>query len=107
MRTLNANWSSHFQVTQNENEQITYTINWAGVLDTDTISASTWTALDDGLTIANKSNTTTTTTCRMSTTSAGKYTAVNKITTASSDILEQIIIIQVADNDNSFFNDYV
>lgn len=91
--------------SQLENEAITYTINYAGLLDTDTISTSTWTAETTGLTIASTANTTTTATARLSGTS-GEYLATNKIVTAAGDTRQQQVLIRVVDNQEAFISDY-
>ena len=60
---------------------LTYQINWATWLGTDTISTVTW-VLSTGLTEVSKSNTTTTATIKFSGGVAGSsYTAACKITT--------------------------
>ena len=102
--TLNAlQPSGIFQ--QQENAAIIYTVNWAGLLDTDTISTSTWTAENSGSTIANEANTTTTASARLSGT-PGKYLFTNKITTAAGDTREKQIVLVVKDNDHAVNTDY-
>jgi len=106
--TFNSNWSPVFRATQNENDALRYTINWAGDLDTDTISSDTWTNEDGGLTIAAESNTTTTSTCRLSASDPGLYRVVCKIVTAAGDTLERIIELRVGENNPvSALSDYV
>lgn len=108
MVTLNSNWSHVFKQSQNENEAIRYTINWAGDLDTDTISSDTWTNEDGGLTIAAESNTTTTSICRMSASNPGLYRVQCKIVTAAGDSLERVIELRVTENNQgSSLLDYV
>ncbi|MEN8171408.1 MAG: hypothetical protein ABFS03_00860 [Chloroflexota bacterium] len=53
-RILNAR-HRELRARQTENGALTYTINYAAELDTDTISTSTWSSEDSGLTIANES----------------------------------------------------
>lgn len=81
------------------------TINWAGELDTDTISTSTWTAENSGSTIANEASTNTTASARLSGT-PGAYLFTNKITTAAGDTREQQIEVQVLKNDRAIVRDY-
>lgn len=106
MIIFNANLAPIFKASQLENEAETYTMNWAGELDTDTISSDTWTT-EDSLTIANESNTTTTSVCRLSASNPGSYRVVNQIVTANGDTLERIIDLYVKDNSpNDVFLDY-
>ncbi len=108
MLTFNSNTAPVFQASQNENEAVRYTINWAGDLDTDTISSDTWTNEDGGLTIAAESNTTTTSICRLSSGSPGKYRIECKIVTAAGDSLERVIELHVASNSpGSDLSDYI
>lgn len=108
MQTFNSNSSNLFKATQNENEAIRYTINWAGDLDTDTISSDTWTNEEGGLTIAAESNTATTSVCRLSASDPGLYRVQCKIVTAAGDSLERIIDLRVGENNpNSALSDYV
>lgn len=88
-----------------ENEAITYTIDYAGLLDTDTISTSTWTAETTGLTVASAASTTTTATARLSG-SPGEYLATNKIVTAAGDTREQQVVVNIRDNQSDYINDY-
>ena len=90
---------------QQENEAILRTVNWAGELDTDTISTSTWTAENSGSTIASEANTTTTTSARLSGT-PGRYLFTNKITTAAGDTREHQVEVEVLNNDRNLVNDY-
>lgn len=104
-RTLNALSGQCLKYTQAENSALTYTVNWAAILDTDTVSSSTWTAEDSGLTIANEANTTTTTSARLSG-SPGKYRATNKVVTAAGDTHERYIDLTIKDNDAGYTDDY-
>lgn len=84
--------------SQQENAARTYTINWASVIDTDTIATSTWTAHNSG-TVASDTNDNTTASARLSG-SPGKYLFTNKITTTTGgDTLEAQILLIVRDND--------
>ena len=51
-KTLNALSQRGTVIQQSENAAIEYEVDWAALLDTDTIATSTWTAEDQG-TIAN------------------------------------------------------
>jgi len=104
-RTLNAIQANTLQALQQENAALTYTVNWASVLDTDTISSSTWTTEDSGLTIANAASSTTTTSCRLSG-DPGRYRAVNKIVTAAGDTYERYVDITILDNTSGYARDY-
>ena len=107
MVTFNSNYAPVFKASQNENEAIRYTMNWAGDLDTDTISSDTWTT-QDNLTIAAESNTTTTSVCRLSASEPGCYRVVNQIVTAAGDTLERVIELRVGENNpGSALLDYV
>lgn len=72
-----------------------YQINWATWLDTDTISASTWT-VPTGITKASDTRTTTTATIWLSGGTADTdYRLVNKIVTAGGRTEERSIWIKV------------
>lgn len=102
MRTVNAIHTKEQRFRQQENAQLTYTVNWAAQLDTgDTISASAWSTEDSGVTIASESNTTTTASAQLSADSPGSYRIVNKVTTANGDVDERIIALVVEDNDET------
>ena len=91
---------------QAENDAITYTINYAAQLNGDTISSSTWSSEDDGVTIANTSNTTLVTSCRLSG-DIGRYNVVNKVVTTAGDTIERFIDVIIDDNTRLFTdNDY-
>jgi hypothetical protein len=107
MTTFNSNTSNLFKASQNENEALTYTVNWAGDLDTDTINSDTWTSESGGLTIANESNTDTESICRISAGNPGCYRVVNQIVTAGGDTLERILEIEVGENNPDSLLDYV
>jgi hypothetical protein len=94
--TLNAR-NVKLKAEQNENAAITYTVNYAAEIDTDTISTSTWSSEDSGVTIANEANTTTQASCRLSG-DTGCYRVVNKIVTAGGDTLERFIDLRIRDN---------
>ena len=90
---------------QNENEAITYIVDWSGLLDTDTISTSAWTVETTGLTSAAESNTTTTATARLSGT-PGEYLITNKVVTAAGDTRERQIVVCIKDNQLDYVQDY-
>lgn len=104
-RTLNALTNLRICFTQGENAAVTYTVNWAGFLDTDTIATSTWVSEDSGLTIASEANTTTEATARLSG-SVGRFRAVNKIVTAAGDTYERYVEVTVKDNSSGYAWDY-
>ncbi len=95
--TFNAMWAPLFKASMQENGAKTFIINWEGELDAVTVSASVWTT-EDQLTIANTSNTTTTTTARFSAVTPGTYRAVNKVTLSDGDTQERLIDVQIRDN---------
>lgn len=103
--TLEARQRQNQLFSQHENAAILRTINWAAELDTDTISTSTWTAEQSGVTIADEANTTTTASARLSG-DPGRKVVTNKIVTASGDIKERQILIQVKNNDSDYISDY-
>jgi len=104
-RTLNALTTRCLDTVAFENEAKTYTVNWAAFLNTDTISTSTWSTEDSGLTIANEANTTTDASCRLSG-DPGRYRAVNKIVTAAGDTFERYVDITIRDNSSGYASDY-
>ena len=106
-RVLNALSHRQLSFVQEENAALTYTVNWAALLDTDQVSTSTWTAEDSGLTIANENLTTDYTTARLSG-DVGRYRAVNKIVTTNGDTHERYINVTIKDNTNGYAqgNDY-
>lgn len=101
VRTVNALRYSETPFHQSENAALTYTVNWAGVLDTDTISTSTWSCEASSVTIAGEANTTTTASARLSASAPGTYRVVNKIVTAAGDTDERVVVLMVAYNDES------
>ena len=103
-RTLNARYRELI-AKQSENAALTYTINYAAELDTDTISTSTWSSEDSGVTIANDANTTTQATVRLSG-DVGRYRVVNKIVTAAGDTMERYIDLRIVDNSKLFWPDF-
>lgn len=104
-RNINAlqSLTSHF--TQSENAALTYTVNYASTLATDTISTSTWSSEDTGVTIASDTSTTTTASARLSG-SPGAYAVINKIVTAAGDTIERTIKLTVTANEGSAGEDY-
>ncbi len=83
--------------TKDPNALLDYTVDWATWLDTDTISASSWT-VPSGLTQASPapSNDSTTATIWLSGGAAGSWYAVtNRITTAAGRINDASIFIHV------------
>ena len=95
-KTLNALSQRGTVIQQSENAAIEYEVDWAALLDTDTIATSTWTAEDQG-TIANESNTTTSAKATLSA-DVGYARFTNKITTAMGDTDERQITLVVKAN---------
>ncbi len=84
------------KAVQSENADLTYVVNWAAWLDTNTISTSTWDG--DGMTVSSETNTTTTATCNL-TASPGIYKVINKVVTSDGQTAERILNITVLTND--------
>ena len=103
-RTLQA-LEQCLKVKQSENAAQTYTINYAALLDGETVSTSSWTAETSGITIANQSSTDTTTSARLSA-DPGRYRVTNQILTSGGDTVERYIDLTVMDNDSGFISDY-
>ena len=103
-RTLNARYRELI-AKQTENAALTYTINYAAELDTDTVSSSTWSSEDSGVTIANDANTTTQTSCRLSG-DTGRFRVVNKVVTTNGDIYERYIDLRIIDNSKYYWPDF-
>jgi hypothetical protein len=95
-RTINPLLSRSISFHQSENASLSYTIDYAAYLGTDTIATSTWISRQS-LTIM-PSSTTTTATAKV-TGSAGRYTLVNKITTTSGNVDERMIKLTITQND--------
>jgi len=75
-----------------------YTIDWAALLGTDTISTSTWT-VPSGLTSSATSKTTTTATVWLSGGTGGQeYEVMNEITTVAGRTYQKTIVIPVLDD---------
>lgn len=103
-REMPANLTRAIQ-QQQENANITYTVNWIPRLDGDTIATSTWTAENSGATIASESNTTQKASAKFSGT-PGRYLFTNKVTLSGGDVLEFQFQLIIKDNDAGFVNDY-
>lgn len=104
-RTINAIQSETAPFHQSENATLTYTINYAPLLQTATISASEW-STTGSVSIASEANTDTTTSAKLSG-STGRYRVVNKITTSAGEIIERIISLTITRNDcGAVFGDY-
>jgi hypothetical protein len=101
---MNALQGQQFSYSQSENAALSYVMNWAGVLQSGTISISTW-ECNESLTIAATANTTTTATARLSG-EPGHYRIVNRIVTASGDTDERIILLTITDNNGYRVGDY-
>lgn len=104
-RSINALQHRCQAYQQAENAVLDYTINYASLLNTDTISTSSWSSRQNGVTIALTSNTTTTATAKLSGT-PGQYRVVNKIVTANGLTDERIINLTILSNDDLSTKDY-
>lgn len=104
-RTINALQHRSQAYQQSENALLDYTVNYASLLNTDTITTSTWSSSQNGATIVSTSNTTTTATAKISAT-PGKYRIINKIVTANGLTDERIIILDIPSNDDLSTEDY-
>lgn len=102
-RTINALQGREFNFQQSENSVLGYTVNWAAVLNTDTISTSTWTGA--GVSISGAANTTLTATAKING-SPGNYTIVNKIVTAAGITDERLIRLKIIRNVSYVAGDY-
>lgn len=80
-RTFIALSARSFTAEQSEGDALTYSIDYTAVLQTDTISTSTWEAA--GVTVASAAKTTKAVSARLSA-SPGCYEVINKIVTANS-----------------------
>ena len=103
-RTLNAR-QMELKAQQSENSELTYTVDYATELDTDTISTSTWTSEDSGVTIANEANDTQTASARLSG-DTGRYRIVNKVVTAAGDTYERYIDLIIYENEKYYSTDW-
>ncbi len=104
-RTLQAQQRQSQLYQQQENADILYSVNWAAELDTDTISSSEWLQNTGTGSITDDSNTTTTASARIKG-NVGKQRITNKITTASGNIMERQVIINVLSNTDRHADDY-
>lgn len=104
MTTFNSNVAKRFIIRQKENENRYHTMNWAGDLDTATISSSDW-STEGSITIANESNATYTATCQLSGT-PGRYRVVNQITDSGGNVLERLLDVRIEDNSFDSVPDY-
>lgn len=83
---------------QDKNEAIAYTINWAADLNGSTISgAPTWT-VPSGITNANTTNTTTTTSIRLSGGTPGvSYKIECTVTSAVSETMQAHFVVRITE----------
>lgn len=80
---------------QDVDEIVTRTLDWSDDLNASTVSTSVWT-VPTGLTSVAESNTTTTTTIRMSASATGSYTVLNTITTVAAETLQVAVTVTVS-----------
>jgi hypothetical protein len=104
-RTVNAIRFDRSVFEQSENAKLDYTINWESELGSDTISTSTWTTEDTGITISDTASTTTTATCQL-TGQPGRYHVINKIVTTAGLIDERVIELVITENNSVMASDY-
>lgn len=83
----------------NENEALTFTVDWHNVIG-GTISTSTWSSDDSGVTIASAANGTHTATARLSA-SRGRYVVVNTVVDTDGDTHQRLLDVVVTDNDRA------
>lgn len=93
-RTLNAVQGKTFNCQQSENAALGYMINWAAVLQVDTIATSAWSSKSTAVAIANTANTAGTASCKLSG-SVGRHVITNKITTAAGYVDERHISLTI------------
>jgi hypothetical protein len=104
-RIINAIQWAEASFTQSENSALTYTINYAAILQSDTIATSTWSCKSTGVTIVNETNTTSITSAKLSGT-PGQYNVLNTIATAVGDTIECTVKLTIAANEGSAGKDY-
>jgi hypothetical protein len=104
-RTINPLTTLRAVFQQQENASLPYVIDYTAMLNGDTITASTWSCRDAGVTIT-PSNTTLTAAATISG-QAGEYTIVNKITTAAGMVDERVLVLTIRANDNGPLGEYV
>lgn len=84
-----------FQFDKDPDSRLDYIVDWSDWLDSDTITASTWTPAT-GITVTTSSNTTTTTTVWLSGGTLGAtYKVVNHITTAAGRQDDRTLVIRM------------
>ena len=84
-----------FQFDKDPQAILDYVVDWSDWLDSDTITASTWTA-PTGITAATSSNTTTTATVWLSGGTIGEtYKVVNHITTTAGRQDDRSLVIRM------------
>ena len=96
-KTLQARQRQSQLFQQQENSAILYSVNWASELNTDTIDTSSWTEETSGATLADETNTTNSTSVRVSG-KQGRHIITNKITTTAGDTRERQLIVKILDN---------
>lgn len=103
--TLQAKQRQSQLFQQQENSNILYSVNWAAELDTDTIVSSTWVQNTGTGSISDESNTPNTTSVRIKG-NIGKQRITNQITTASGNVMERQVVVNVLSNTNRISDDY-
>lgn len=77
------------------NERVTFSVNWASYLNSDTITSSVW-IVPTGVTQVSVSNTNTQANIMIQGGTLGKiYRLLNRITTSSNEIVDQSIDIEI------------
>lgn len=96
-REINALQKRREVFKQSENADLDYVVNWSAVLDTDTISTSSWSSTPS-LTISNETNTNKKPSAII-TGNVGEYIVVNKIVTAAGITDERKFRLFIQDNE--------
>jgi len=104
-RTINALQARKVVYQQSEGAVLDYTVNWAAWLPaSDTISVSSWSVKEGGVTISAQTNTTTTTRAIVTGT-PGRHNIINKITTAGGLVSERTITLDIQSHDPEAWDD--
>jgi len=103
-RTINPLTTRRAVFQQQGNAALTYSIDYTAMLNGDAITASTW-ACRDAISIAPSLNGQVASAFVGG--KAGNYTIVNKITTASGQTDERLIVLNIRANDEGVQGDYV
>ena len=103
-RTINPLTTRRAVFQQQENAALAYSIDYTAMLNGDAITASTWTCRD-AITITPSLNGQVASSKISG--KVGNYTIVNKITTASGQTDERLIVLTIRANDEGAQRDYI